>query len=132
MFSLFTLFEQYGAEPSGLFREVPRFHYLSPLITGNIMLKKPTDIELVEQKVDKRPGFFGHAVVTISWDHPQGCCYSLSLSLFPSLISFPLDYMEELYYVLKVTPIGACPGDNRQFSKSPIVSHDCIVYDRVI
>ena len=27
---------------------------------------------VVSTEVDKRPGFFGHAVLTVSWQHPPG------------------------------------------------------------
>ena len=47
--------------------------YCINLITGEIVVRAPTNVQ-VEDEVDKRPGFFGHAVLTISWNDAEGLC----------------------------------------------------------
>ena len=52
------------------------FSYIN-LITGGIVVRAPMDVQ-VEQEEDKRPGFFGHAVLTISWNHSEGLGFNNS------------------------------------------------------
>ena len=47
--------------------------YCINLIPGEIVVRAPTNVQ-VEDEVDKRPGFFGHAVLTISWNEAEGLC----------------------------------------------------------
>ena len=49
-----------------LTRSIIRFHILGP-----VGISAATDVD-VSTEVDKRPGFFGHAILTITWQHPLG------------------------------------------------------------
>ena len=47
------------------------FSSLSIHCIGPVGISPATDVS-VSTKVDKRPGFFGHANLTITWQHPPG------------------------------------------------------------
>ena len=38
---------------------------------GPVGISAATNVT-VSTEVDKRPGFFGHAILTITWEHPPG------------------------------------------------------------
>ena len=60
-----------GAYFSNILAKIIVFLILSRSYIDPVSIGAPTDVA-VSTEVDKRPGFFGHAVLTVSWQHPPG------------------------------------------------------------
>jgi hypothetical protein len=85
----FMVFNRFGAS-----QESPPLSFMVP--GGVITVRAPKNLKAVSG-VDKRPGFFGHAVLTISWNHPEGYreglnYYTVKVSVFnhPDIYTSPL------------------------------------------
>ena len=88
---------------------------------------KPTDITVGSVRLDKRPGFFGHVFLTISWQHPPGM-----IPLYTPLFKTEVLYRAPLYnysgYVEHYT-VKAFPFSSENVYTSPrLVRYSTLIH----
>lgn len=83
----------------------------------------------VTDEEDQRIGFFGHAILKVTWDHPDSelaCMHSGVVSFratFITILSIDMQYLD--YYQVKVTPASSAMRCQTSYISGLLPSVSC-------